>query len=123
MNNLLKYLSLLVFIISGCSFVDPITRAQNYARKGEFESAVKILSKEYKAKPNSIPIKSLLAQMYSDYGLALCQDSNKPPKVKYALAKEQFAMALSLNPYHQEAKEMYQTIEKIQESFAKNNVD
>jgi tetratricopeptide (TPR) repeat protein len=114
---------LLTLLISGCSFVDPITQAQAHAQKGKFEDAIKVLQKEYKKKPNSVPLKSLLAQMYSDYGLALCQNTDKPPKIKYTLAKEQFAMALELNPYLQDAKEMYNTIEKIQASFAANKVE
>ena len=114
---------LLASIISACSLVDPVTQAQNLAQKGKFEDAIKILEKEYEVKPNSVPIKSLLAQMYSDYGLALCQDQNKPPKVKYPMAKEQFAMALTLNPYLKDAKEMYEMIEKIQASFAASKID
>lgn len=123
----MEYFFVLLFIlfmsINSCSLVDPITQAQNFARKGKFEEAVKILEKEYKAKPNSVPVKSLLAQAYTDYGLALCQDPDKPPKVKYPLAKEQFAMALVLNPYLKDAKDMYEVIEKIQASFKANNVD
>ena len=116
MKKFLVLIFLFVFI-SGCSFVDPVTRAQNLSQKGKFEDAVKILENEYKKQPNSVPIKSLLAQAYSDYGLALCQDTNKPPKVKYPMAKEQFSMALTLNPYLKDAKDMYEMIEKIQESF------
>ena len=115
---------LVIFTCTGCSsFVDPTTRAQNLARNGKFEEAVKVLEQEYKARPNSVPIKSLLAQAYSDYGLALCQDQSKPPKVKYPLAKEQFAMALALNPYLKDAKEMHEMIEKIQASFRANKID
>ena len=124
MKNLFVILFTLIIGLTGCSFlVDPITQAQNCAQKGKFEDAIKILEKEYKVKPNSVPIKSLLAQMYSDYGLALCQDQNKPPKVKYPMAKEQFAMALTLNPYLKDAKEMYEMIEKIQASFAASKID
>ena len=39
------------------------------------------------------------------------------------MAKEQFAMALALNPYLQDAKDMYEMIEKIQESFKANKVE
>ena len=120
-----KYIILLLLILNctGCSFSDPITRAQNLSSKGKFEEAVKILEKEYKKQPNSIPIKSILAQTYSDYGLVLCQDTNKPPKVKYPMAKEQFAMALALNPYLKDAKDMYEIIEKIQASFESNKIN
>lgn len=116
---------LIVLILSSysCSFIDPVTKAQNLATKGQFEGAIKILEKEYKKNHNSVSVKSLLSQIYSDYGLALCQDVNKSPKVKYTKAKEQFAMALTLNPYNQDAKEMYQTIEKIQTSFETNKVE
>ena len=113
----------LSLLLTACCFVDPITRAQNLSQKGKFEDAVKILETEYKKQPNSVPIKSLLAQTYSDYGLALCQDVNKPPRVKYPMAKEQFAMALTLNPYLKEAKDMYEMIEKIQDSFRANNIN
>lgn len=109
--------------MNSCSLVDPMTRAQNLSRNGKFEEAVKVLEKEYKTNPDSVPIKSLLAQAYSDYGLALCQDTNKPPKVKYPMAKEQFTMALALNPYLKDAKDMYEMIEKIQASFAANMID
>ena len=114
---------LLILMNTGCSFIDPVTRAQNLSRKKEFPDAIKILENEYKKQPNSIPVKSLLAQAYSDYGLSLCQDNDKPPKVKYPMAKEQFAMALTLNPYLKDAKDMYEMIEKIQESFRANNVN
>ena len=123
MKRIFTLLTLLILISTSCSFVDPVTRAQNLSQKGKFEDAVKILEQEYKNQPNSVPIKSLLAQSYSDYGLALCQDTNKPPKVKYPMAKEQFAMALVLNPYLKDAKDMYEMIEKIQESFRANNVN
>ena len=113
----------LAVIITGCNLVDPITRAQNLSQKGKFADAINILENEYKKEPNSVPIKSLLAQSYADYGLALCQDTNKPPKIKYPMAKEQFAMALVLNPYLKDAKDMYEMIEKIQESFRSNNVN
>lgn len=116
-------LLILILINASCSLQDPISRAQNLSSKGKFQEAVKVLEKAYKEQPNSIPVKSILAQTYSDYGLALCQDINKPPKVKYPMAKEQFAMALTLNPYLEDAKDMYATIEKIQESFAANKVE
>ena len=122
MKNLLTALLLIIFM-TGCTFVDPVTRAQNLSQKGKFADAIKILENKYKKEPNSIPVKSLLAQTYSDYGLALCQDTNKPPKVKYPMAKEQFAMAIALNPYLKDAKDMYEMIEKIQESFRANNVN
>ena len=123
MKRIFTLLALLILISTSCSFVDPVTRAQNLSQKGKFEDAVKILEQEYKNQPNSVPIKSLLAQSYSDYGLALCQDTSKPPKVKYPMAKEQFGMALALNPYLKDAKDMYEMIEKIQESFRVNNVN
>ena len=107
----------------GCCFIDPMTRAQDLSQKGKFKEAVKILESEHKKQPNSVPVQSLLAQAYSDYGLALCQDADKPPKEKYPLAKEQFAMALTLNPYLKDAKEMYDTIQKIQESFESNKLN
>ncbi len=117
----------ILFIVSilstSCCFIDPVTRAQNLSQKGKLTDAIKILENEYKKQTNSVPIKSLLAQAYSDYGLALCQDTNKPPKVKYPMAKEQFAMAIALNPYLKDAKDMYEMIEKIQESFRVNNVN
>ena len=114
---------LLILIIAGCSLQDPMSRAQNLSSKGKFAEAVKILEKAYKEQPNSVPVKSILAQTYSDYGLALCQDTNKPPKVKYPMAKEQFAKALALNPYLKDAQEMYEMIEKIQASFAANKIE
>ena len=123
MKRIFTLLTLLILISTSCCFVDPVTRAQNFSQKGKYDDAVKILENEYKKRPNSIPIKSLLAQAYSDYGLALCQDSNKPPKIKYPMAKEQFSMALALNPYLKDAKDMYEMIEKIQESFHVNNVN
>ena len=113
----------LALIITGCNLVDPITRAQSLSKKGRFADAINILENEYKKQPNSVPVKSLLAQAYSDYGLALCQDTNKPPRIKYPMAKEQFAMAIALNPYLTDAKDMYEMIEKIQESFRNNNVN
>lgn len=121
-NNFIIFIAL-ISINTGCSLIDPVTRAQNLSQRGKFSDAVKILENEYKNQPNSIPIKSLLAQAYSDYGLALCQNNDKPPRVKYPLAKEQFAMALALNPYLKDAKDMYEMIEKIQESFRTNNIN
>ena len=123
MKRIFILLLLLIQTNNACCFIDPVTRAQNLSQKGKFKDAIKILEVEYKKQPNSIPIKSLLAQAYSDYGLALCQDNDKPPKVKYPMAKEQFAMALALNPYLKDAKDMYEMIEKIQESFRTNNVN
>ena len=123
MNKCLFIIFLLITLSTSCCFIDPVTRAQNFSQKGKFEDAVKILENEYKNHPNSVPIKSLLAQAYSDYGLALCQDTNKPPRVKYPMAKEQFSMALALNPYLKDAKDMYEVIEKIQESFRANNIN
>jgi len=123
MNKCLFIIFLLITLSTSCCFIDPVTRAQNLSQKGKFADAIKILENEYKNQPNSIPIKSLLAQAYSDYGLALCQDTNKPPKIKYPMAKEQFAMAIALNPYLKDAKDMYEMIEKIQESFRVNNVN
>ena len=123
MNKYLFIVFLLITLSTSCCFVAPVTRAQNLSQKGKFEDAVKILENEYKKQPNSIPLKSLLAQAYSDYGLSLCQDTNKPPKIKYPMAKEQFAMAIALNPYLKDAKDMYEMIEKIQESFRNNNVN
>lgn len=123
MNKCLFIIFLLITLSTSCCFIDPVTHAQNLSQKGKFADAIKILENEYKNQPNSIPIKSLLAQAYSDYGLALCQDTNKPPKVKYPMAKEQFAMAIALNPYLKDAKDMYEMIEKIQESFRVNNVN
>ena len=107
----------------GCCFVDPMTQAQNLSSKGKFEDAIKILEKQYKSHPDSTPIKSILAQTYSDYGLVLCQDDTKPPRIKYPMAKEQFAMALALYPYLKDAKDMYETIEQIQDSFKANKID
>ena len=123
MKRIFTLLTLLILISTSCCFVDPVTRAQSLSQKGKFADAVKILENEYKKEPNSVPIKSLLAQAYSDYGLALCQDTNKPPRIKYPMAKEQFSMALALNPYLKDAKDMYEMIEKIQESFRTNNVN
>ena len=110
-------------LLSACSFTNPIEKAQNLAQVGKFDEAIKILENEYSKQPKSVPIKSLLAQTYSEYGLALCQDNSKPPKIKYPMAKEQFAMALELNPYLKEAKEMYDVIERIQASFKANKID
>lgn len=121
-----KFVVLLLFSIvtnTSCSLVDPITKAQNLIQKGKFDQAIIILEKEYKKEPNSVPVKSILAQTYSDYGLVLCQDTNKPPTVKYPMAKEQFAMALALNPYLKDAKDMYETIEQIQASFEANKIE
>ena len=98
-----------------------MAQAQNLMQKGKFQEAVKILEREYKKRPDSVPVKSILAQTYSDFGLALCQDQDKPPKIKYPMAKEQFAMALALNPYLKDAKDMLEMIEKIQASFQENN--
>ncbi|OGI20742.1 MAG: hypothetical protein A3B68_09395 [Candidatus Melainabacteria bacterium RIFCSPHIGHO2_02_FULL_34_12] len=98
-----------------------MTRAQNHSQKGEFPKAIKILENELKLNPDSVPIKTLLAQAYSDYGLALCQDQNKPPKVKYPMAKENFVKALALNPNLEDAKQMYKMIEEIQASLEANN--
>ena len=111
---------LLVFLLinsSGCNFIDPMTRAQNLMQKGKFPEAISILENEHKLKPLSVPIKTILAQTYSDYGIVLCEDQNKPPKIKYPMAKEQFAMALALNPNLTDAKDMYEMIEKIQAAF------
>lgn len=116
-------LELITVINTGCCFVDPMTKAQGLMRSGKFEEAINVLEKQYKSDPASIPFKSILAKTYSDYGLALCDDKDLPPKVKYPKAKEQFAMALELNPYLTEAKDMYETIEKIQASFAANNLN
>jgi tetratricopeptide (TPR) repeat protein len=122
MKNAFVLLFLLI-LLSGCSLQDPITRSQELSKKGKFPEAIKVLQDELKKNSGSVPVKSLLAQAYSDYGLALCQDVNKPPRVKYPMAKEQFAMALELNPYQQDAKEMYEMIEKIQESFRENKME
>ena len=113
----------LITLTNACCFIDPATRAQGLIQKGKYEDAIKLLEFQYKSKPNSIPIKSLLAQTYSDYGLALTRDENKPPRVKYPMAKEQLAMALALNPYLKDAKDMYEMIEKIQQSFAANKLE
>lgn len=123
MKKLSLMLFLIVLITNSCSFVDPITTARDLSQKGKFPDAIKLLEKEYKSKPDSTPLKSILAQTYSDYGLALCQDSSKLPKIKYPMAKEQFAMALALNPYLKDAQEMYKMIEKIQASFAANKIE
>ncbi len=123
MKKIIAILTFLTLLNNSCSLIDPMTQAQAYSKQGKFEEAIKILEKEYQNKPNSVPLQSLLAQTYSDYGLTLCQDQNKPPKVKYPLAKEQFSMALVLNPYLKDAKDMYEMIEKIQASFAANKLD
>lgn len=117
MGKVALIISMLVFIGSGCSFVNPITKAQNLARKGKYQQAIKILEKEFKADSNSVPLRTILAQAYSDYGLALCQDKSKSPSEKYTKAKEQFAMALTLNPNLVDARDMYEMIEKIQASI------
>ena len=122
MRNSLVVLLFFMFLVGGCSLADPISKAQSLAKKGEYERAITLLEEEHKTKPSSVPVTSLLAQFYSDYGLTLCQDVDKPPAVKYPRAKEQFAMALALNPYLNEAKEMYEIIEKIQASLKANNV-
>ena len=103
--------------------MDPLSRAQRLSDNGKFKESIKILEKEYKANPNSVPVKSLLAQAYSNYGIALCQDSSKLPREKYPLAKEQFSMALVLNPYLKDAMEMYETIVQIQESLKENKLN
>ena len=113
-STLFTMLLSLSIISNSCSFIDPMTQAQNFSKRGKFEDAIKVLEKESNTSPNSIPVKTLLAQAYSDYGLALCQDQNKPPRVKYPMAKENFAMALAINPNLEEAKEMYKMIEQIQ---------
>ena len=123
MNKYLFIIFLLITFSTSCCFIDPMTRAQSLSQKGKFADAINILEHEYKKEPNSVPIQSLLAQSYADYGLALCQDTNKPPRIKYPMAKEQFAMAIALNPYLTDAKDMYEMIEKIQESFRNNNVN
>lgn len=122
MKNLILLFSFLL-LITGCALQDPMTKAQSLIQKGKFEEAIKVLEKELKTNENSVPVKSILAQTYSDYGLALCQDQNKPPRIKYPLAKEQFAMALALNPYLKDAKDMHEMIEKIQASFAVNKIE
>ena len=117
---------LLVFLLiagSGCNLVNPLSKAQNLVQKGKYAEAIKILENEYQLKPSSVPISTILAQTYSDYGIVLCEDQNKPPRIKYPMAKEQFAMALALNPGLMDAKDMYEMIEKIQASYQKNNTD
>ena len=104
----------LLVLNTSCSFVDPMTQAQNFSKRGKFEESIKVLEKELQSKPNLVPVKTLLAQAYSDYGLVLCQDKNKPPRVKYPMAKENFAKALAINPNLEDAKEMYKMIEQIQ---------
>ena len=121
MKRIFTLLLLSIFINTACCFIDPLTRAQNFIKSGKFDKAIKVLESEYRSQPNSAPVKTLLAQTYSDYGLVLCQDSNKPPKVKYPMAKEQFAMALALNPNLMDAKDMYEMIEKIQAAASNVN--
>ena len=104
----------LLVLNNSCSLIDPLTQAQNFSKRGKFQEAIKVLEKELKTKPSSVPVKTLLAQAYSDYGLALCQDKDKPPRVKYPMAKENFAKALALNSNLEDAKEMYKMIEQIQ---------
>lgn len=116
-------LILFLFLLTACSLMDPLSRAQRLSDNGKFKESIKILEKEYKANPNSVPVKSLLAQAYSNYGIALCQDSSKLPREKYPLAKEQFSMALVLNPYLKDAMEMYETIVQIQESLKENKLN
>lgn len=123
MKNIFIYLIVLSFTLTACNLFNPVSKARHLASKGNFEEAIKILETEYKKDSGSVPIKSILAQTYSDYGLALCQDNEKPPKIKYPLAKEQFAMALELNPYLTDAKEMYEMIEKIQAQLAESMID
>ena len=123
MKRIIVLLLVLIQINTACSLVDPLTRAQGLSEKGQFQEAIKVLEKEYTSNPTSVPVKSLLAQAYSNYGLTLCQDSTKPPKVKYPLAKEQFNMALVLNPYLKDAKDMYEMIVKIQESLQENKLN
>ena len=123
MSKVVLAVIFVLLLSSSCSLVDPMTRAQNLSQKGKFEEAIKILENEFKKQPSSVPIKSLLAQAYSDYGLALCQDPDKPPKEKYPMAKEQFAMALTLNPYLKDAKDMYSTIETIQQSLESSKLN
>ena len=122
MQNFLM-LMLFSFLLTSCSLVDPLTKAQHLSDSGKFQEAINILEKEYKTKPESVPIKSLLAQAYSNYGISLCQDSSKLPREKYPLAKEQFSMALTLNPYLKDAKDMYETIEQIQKSLKENKLN
>ena len=123
MKNIFIYLTALTLTLTGCSFLNPVSKAQDLASKGKFEEGIKILETEYKKDPNSVPIKSILAQTYSDYGLALCQDTEKPPNVKYPKAKEQFAMALELNPYLTDAKDMFEMIEKIQAQLSESMIN
>ena len=108
------YFAIVISLSTSCSFGDPLSGAQSLARSGKYEEAINLLEKELNEKPDSVPVKSILAQTYSDYGLALCQDPDKPPKIKYNRAREQFSMALALNPYLTDAKDMLEMIEKIQ---------
>ncbi len=112
----ITYITLFAYLLlnTSCSLVDPMTQAQNLSKKGKHQEAIKVLESELKIRPNSVPIKTLLAQAYSDYGIVLCQDKDKPPRVKYPMAKENFAMALALNPNLEDAKDMYKMIEQIQ---------
>ena len=125
MRHIFTLFIFLFLINTSCTFtlVDPMAQAQNLMQKGKFQEAVKMLEKEYKKQPDSVPVKSILAQTYSDYGLALCQDQDKPPKIKYPMAKEQFAMALALNPYLKDAKDMLEMIEKIQAQLAESMIN
>lgn len=116
-------ITLTIGLTACSSLVDPVTRAQDLIKRGKLSDAIYNLEKEYKKRPDSVPIKSILARAYSDYGLAICQDESKLPKVKYKMAKEQFAMALALNPYLTDAKEMYELIEKIQASITTSKLD
>lgn len=116
------FLMILLFALNSCSLIDPATRAQDLLRSGKYEDAIKVLEKEYKIHPGSVPMQSLLAQTYSNYGIAITRDQSLPPKVKYPKAKEQLSMALALNPYLEDAKEMYDLIEKIQAQFAANMI-
>lgn len=119
----MKKILVLIFIltlISGCTSVDPQTKAQSFISKGNYEKAINILEEELKKDPESVPIKSLLAQTYSDYGLVICQDTKKAPKDKYPLAKTKFQKAVELNPYLDEAKEMVKMIEEIETEFKKS---
>lgn len=116
MKKILLILTI-TLICTSCAAADPLTRAQSFTSKGKYEEAIKLLESEMEKRPKSIPVKSLLAQIYSDYGLSICQDSELEPREKYPLAKKKFAKALELNPYLTEAKEMHETIEKIQAAF------
>lgn len=123
MKNTFLFILLIPFICLSCSFLDPVSKAQSLLRQGKFNEAITILEAEQKKKPKSVPLKSILAKAYSDHGLALCQDPDKPPKVKYNLAKEQFQKALALNPYLTDAKDMLEMIEKIQAHLAESMIE